>query len=109
MQRPLRRQLDLTADFVGRISFTTHSPPDGRQAVPRREAVDAPARVAEKARQISSSLTKGVPVGVKVPFMDETGLSQETWVPGPCGSSATASAALARRQSSSSRSGERGI
>jgi hypothetical protein len=77
--------------------------------VPWSEAAAGPLRWAENARQISSFFTKGAPDGVKVPFMVVSGLSHDTWVPGPWGSRATASAALARRQSSSFRSGDRGM
>src|SRR5918993_24402 len=93
----------------GRTSLIAHSPPDGRRAEPWSEEVAAcPSRVARKARQISSLFTKGRPTGVNVPLRAESGLSQETCAPEPCGSRATASAALARRQSSSPSSGDRG-
>src|SRR4051812_42453395 len=86
-----------------------HSPPEGRHAVPwSDEAADWPDNVAENARQISSFLTNGWPTGVKAPLRVVSGLSQATCEPEPCGSSATASAALALRQSSSPSSAESG-
>src|SRR6185436_21108476 len=91
------------------MSLIAHSPPEGRQAVPWRADAEGPLRWAEKPRQISSSFTKGAPVGVKVPLRVETGLSHDTGVPGPWGSRATARAALALLQSSSSRSAERWV
>src|SRR5687768_4195121 len=87
-----------------------HSPPDGRQAVPCKEAVvpDWPVTVARKARQISSVLTNGWPTGAKFPFIRLSGLSHVTDEPLPCGSSAMVRAPRARRQSSSPRSADRG-
>src|SRR5215213_8616759 len=93
--------------FAGFTALIAHSAPESRQAVPS-SAASRPARpsAATKARQISSPLTKGCPTGVNAPLKPLSGLSQDTEAPFPCGSSATASAPLARRQSSSPSSGE---
>src|SRR6202047_4037412 len=58
---------------------------------------------ARKTRQIPASKGKGLPTGVNEPLLPESGLSQPTSEPLPCGSRAVESAALARRQSSASR------
>src|ERR1700730_6669439 len=58
---------------------------------------------ARKTRQILASMGKGLPTGVNEPLLPESGLSQPTSEPLPCGSRAVESAALARRQSSASR------
>src|SRR5437899_6697691 len=58
---------------------------------------------ARKTRQIPAARGKGLPTAVNEPLLPESGLSQPTSEPLPCGSRAVESAALARRQSSASR------
>src|SRR4051812_19853822 len=104
-----RQTQDQTGFFDGFTPWIAHSPPDGRHAVPCRDAAVAwPMTLARKARQISSFFTKGWPIGTKAPFMPVSGLSHATGEPFPCGSSAMASAPLARRQSSGPRSADKG-
>ena len=63
------------AVFAGLTSLIAHSAPERRQAVPWSAAL-RPARpsAATKARQISSSLTKGCPTGVNAPFKPLSGI-----------------------------------
>src|SRR2546429_2138253 len=58
---------------------------------------------ARKTRQNPVSNGKGLPTGVNEPLLPDSGLSQPTGEPLPCGSRAVESAALARRKSSTSR------
>ncbi len=94
------------ACFSSRASATVQSPSGPRQADPSicRSACGSGTTCALNDRQILSFLEKGAAVAMKLPFAPDRGLSHATLAPFPCGSSATASAAFARRQSSPSSS-----
>lgn len=95
--------------FQGATSLIDHSPPEGRQAVPCILLAPVCSMIVDRnARQISSERSTGPLTGEKTPFVPDSGLSQLTAAPLPCGSRASAIAPAARRQSSVPSSGDNG-
>ena len=98
-RRPSRRGVRVAPHLPGPIVFAAGRPRQAMFAARRRRDV------APNLRHTLSRSAKGGADAAKAPCAPDCGFCQPTRAPLPCGSSATASAALARRRSSRSRPG----